>query len=850
MARKPTVHDADGAGNYTAYQLLLHRIVGSTIKQPRLKTPSNIWRKSRQSEIEEATRRHALENGLKPKQVPAAREREKEEWERQAKEEHEQDLVRWKADTEGPLPNDPDFQQQCIEALPLLMQPLLDGIRACTGLNTTLLFGGPEPADGGRMKVFGMHSGHIPDDPTMNFGRAERKRYDEHLVPIFGDFLRSAYTPEECKARALPNEHRFSLADQLSDEDGVNVNTIDFVGHQSNNEVSDSSTSTHLVPLPPAPVPSASAPPIPAPPSAARAVPTLPTTKARPRMRAAPTPAPLASTSSTATLLMPIPSLPWARTSIPSTSTRAHFFLPPLPAFRAAAPADFPVIVGPIDPPATSRRLRLLENPAGIPPPTAPDHARVEHAILPPPRAPAPIPSTTSMQNPFMSFIPTSTQVCPPPAPADTWMEYMPPSPWTWTPSTTSIQGRYRPPVPNFHPAAPVHVRLEPVVPRVPEIPTSSPTLTPRKTHFQPSPMPISHPATAEFTTAPAYAVVHSPPQSHTLLMTPTPTQPQSPTPIPAPISPPAPASAQVGPAWSSIPVGIQMLYELPFANEDAGVDPDPVSSDNLPASESPFSSAPANVVPISPIPVAIPSQPVAAPLITSPPVIVDPEPNAIEVHPPSTSGLNVDDDGPEQRYPKHRPNFREASAPSSKRVHLTTSAASSSSTPIAPPSDAPDWLPPALSMLQQGSLGEPWIALVRTWLSFEVQSHYEPVANLSATHRPPAVRDWIQRARAPAWRPQIPNVGKYGAQFWRWWAGLQPSWRRDEDGDVVMGAVEGDWEPLRRPGVNGLLSVLVALFFWGGKVQKTRVAKEKWLLAVKDVHLAMSKVSELLSPE
>ncbi|CAA7268956.1 unnamed protein product [Cyclocybe aegerita] len=187
-------------------------------------------------------------------------------------------------------------------------------------------------------------------------------------------------------------------------------------------------------------------------------------------------------------------------------------------------------------------------------------------------------------------------------------------------------------------------------------------------------------------------------------------------------------------------------------------------------------------------------------------------------------------------------------SASSAKRARTPPSTPTEpNSKHIEPPPDAPAWLPPALSMLQQGSLGDEWASLVHAWLTFEVKSHYEPVADLSTTHRPPAVRDWIQRARAPAWRPNIPNVNKYAAKFWLWWAALQPRWRpgMDEDGELVTSAVEGDWEPLRRPGVNGLLSVLAALFFWGVVVKGKRAGRDKWLLAVQDVKLAIEKVGE-----
>ncbi len=58
----------------------------------------------------------------------------------------------------------------------------------------------------------------------------------------------------------------------------------------------------------------------------------------------------------------------------------------------------------------------------------------------------------------------------------------------------------------------------------------------------------------------------------------------------------------------------------------------------------------------------------------------------------------------------------------------------------------------------------------------------------------------------------------------------MQPSWRTNNNNN---GETSGDWEKIRRPGVNGLLSVMAALFFWG---DVTGRADEQWLEALKDV--------------
>ncbi|KAF9470936.1 hypothetical protein BDN70DRAFT_767299, partial [Pholiota conissans] len=63
---------------------------------------------------------------------------------------------------------------------------------------------------------------------------------------------------------------------------------------------------------------------------------------------------------------------------------------------------------------------------------------------------------------------------------------------------------------------------------------------------------------------------------------------------------------------------------------------------------------------------------------------------------------------------------------------------------------------------------------------------------------------------------PVIVKPSNYGKEYMKWWTSLQPRWRLSSRGSIIFTATEGDWEALRRPGVNGILSVLGSLFHWG----------------------------------
>ncbi|KAF9470354.1 hypothetical protein BDN70DRAFT_821488, partial [Pholiota conissans] len=102
---------------------------------------------------------------------------------------------------------------------------------------------------------------------------------------------------------------------------------------------------------------------------------------------------------------------------------------------------------------------------------------------------------------------------------------------------------------------------------------------------------------------------------------------------------------------------------------------------------------------------------------------------------------------------------------------------------------------------------------------------------------RPAFIAEWIRYARAATYRPKNLKLEATEKTFWIWWRGLQPDWRAD-DGNGRLLRREGDLNPLRLPGKNGLLSVLAALFFWGLAARKQRGAggEQSWSTAVDDV--------------
>ncbi|PPQ76823.1 hypothetical protein CVT26_002422 [Gymnopilus dilepis] len=182
-------------------------------------------------------------------------------------------------------------------------------------------------------------------------------------------------------------------------------------------------------------------------------------------------------------------------------------------------------------------------------------------------------------------------------------------------------------------------------------------------------------------------------------------------------------------------------------------------------------------------------------------------------------------------------------SPPSSLSPPPTTPALAPPARPhfVLPP-DVPAAVRSTLELVQSGCWGKAWEDLIKVWLDFEESRGFTGNSKLGSTHRPPAISHWIQRARRPAYRPDV-DVSKFQAAFWKWWIGLQPEWRAIE-ADATSREVGGEWDDLDKAGANGLASVMAGLFFWGYPLHEQGGEMTSWKLAVADVCWVLSQLS------
>ncbi|KAJ7044207.1 hypothetical protein C8F04DRAFT_900104, partial [Mycena alexandri] len=126
-----------------------------------------------------------------------------------------------------------------------------------------------------------------------------------------------------------------------------------------------------------------------------------------------------------------------------------------------------------------------------------------------------------------------------------------------------------------------------------------------------------------------------------------------------------------------------------------------------------------------------------------------------------------------------------------------------------------PKWAMEGKASLEKGTegWGGEWTKMTGLWWALEKATLFESsTKGVSTTGRPKEIGHWVKCARKGA--PPIANVGAFASSWQRWWKGINPKWRVAADGTLKQ-AEEGEWAELEKPGVNGFLSVLIALKWW-----------------------------------
>ncbi|KAJ7703325.1 hypothetical protein B0H17DRAFT_922839 [Mycena rosella] len=163
-------------------------------------------------------------------------------------------------------------------------------------------------------------------------------------------------------------------------------------------------------------------------------------------------------------------------------------------------------------------------------------------------------------------------------------------------------------------------------------------------------------------------------------------------------------------------------------------------------------------------------------------------------------------------------------------------------STLVECPAKAPAWFSEARAQITRRDLGCHFHAVVAAWTRVEEASRFQQgPTNLPAKGRPQVVGTWIANRRGKRGEPVVEDIAGYAEQWQKWWDSLQLRWReRGEEGEWKVEGGYGEegkeWGPLYQWGVNGMLSIVASLYFWGCALNEDSEAQAKWEAAVRDV--------------
>lgn len=106
-------------------------------------------------------------------------------------------------------------------------------------------------------------------------------------------------------------------------------------------------------------------------------------------------------------------------------------------------------------------------------------------------------------------------------------------------------------------------------------------------------------------------------------------------------------------------------------------------------------------------------------------------------------------------------------------------------------------------------------------------------------------VNHWVSRARPGGdYKPPIDDLDKFVASYRLWFNALNPSWRARDDAGRWMASGDGPWVDLKKPGPNGLLSLLACLKWWIDKEESLGMeVPVAWVEAVADLIWVMQEL-------
>jgi len=169
-------------------------------------------------------------------------------------------------------------------------------------------------------------------------------------------------------------------------------------------------------------------------------------------------------------------------------------------------------------------------------------------------------------------------------------------------------------------------------------------------------------------------------------------------------------------------------------------------------------------------------------------------------------------------------------------------------------PQTPPEWTTLAREHLLTRDLGSEWKECVNAWLELEARLGYGTIAGTKVCRsvrfpdycsndciqnalpavdlRPEEWNKWVNKSRNGRRKyeatPTISDSAEFGIALTKWWHGMQPDFRKCEQ-DMPLSTYTAStpimWDPLRKAGPNGMVSVLTMAVWWG----QSLAARTRW---------------------
>ena len=142
-------------------------------------------------------------------------------------------------------------------------------------------------------------------------------------------------------------------------------------------------------------------------------------------------------------------------------------------------------------------------------------------------------------------------------------------------------------------------------------------------------------------------------------------------------------------------------------------------------------------------------------------------------------------------------------------------------------------------------SVDEPGFKLLLvSYIKFELADLSGIRGALPTDFRPKAIAWWSSRAR-PNKLPPYDSFSSFTNTIVQWWISMQPDWRRSGLRCGTIARDEGKLESLYQPGINGLLNIVILVYWWASILEERGEPAGlayHWLLA--DVTWVLSQLT------